>query len=92
MAQMTDTNAPQAEGEDAIIVTARRQNERLQDVPASVAVITADTLARTGAVKAEEFVKLTQVSTYHRGKQGRTLSDFVQPRYISPISVHEVPV
>ena len=59
MAQVTDATAPQAEGEDAIIVTARRQNERLQDVPASVAVITADTLARTGAVKAEEFVKLT---------------------------------
>lgn len=44
---------------DTIIVTARRQNERLQDVPASVAVITADALQRTGAVKAEDFVKLT---------------------------------
>ena len=52
---------PQADAADdsAIIVTARRQNERLQDVPASVAVLTTDTLQRTGAVKAEDFVKLT---------------------------------
>ena len=44
---------------DAIIVTARRQNERLQDVPASVAVITADALEKTGADNAEDFVALT---------------------------------
>ncbi len=44
---------------DAIIVTARRQNERLQDVPASIAVLTAATLERTGATKAENFVQLT---------------------------------
>ena len=47
------------EDEGAIIVTARRQNERLQDVPASVAVLTAGTLDRTGATKAEDFVQLT---------------------------------
>lgn len=57
-------SAPQAEaaagGEDgAIIVTARRQNERLQDVPASVAVLTAEALQRTGATKAEDFVRQT---------------------------------
>ncbi len=43
----------------AIIVTARRQNERLQDVPASVSVLTAASLERTGATKAENFVQLT---------------------------------
>lgn len=62
-AQNATSSAPQAdaseEGDAGIIVTARRQNERLQDVPASVAVLTADTIARTGAVKAEDFVKLT---------------------------------
>ena len=58
-AQAADADATAEEGADSIIVTARRQNERLQDVPASVAVITADTLSRTGAVKAEEFVRLT---------------------------------
>lgn len=42
-----------------IIVTARRQSERLQDVPASVAVITSTALARTGATRAEDFTRLT---------------------------------
>ena len=42
-----------------IIVTARRQNERLQDVPASVSVLTAEALQQTGAVKTEDFVRLT---------------------------------
>ena len=55
----------QSAGEDAaadeedIIVTARRQNERLQDVPASVAVLSAATLEKTGATRAEDFVQLT---------------------------------
>jgi iron complex outermembrane receptor protein len=47
------------EGDDAIIVTARRQNERLQDVPASVSVLSANALEKTGASKAEDFVALT---------------------------------
>ena len=42
-----------------IIVTARRQSERLIDVPASVAVLTAETLARTGADDAQGFAQLT---------------------------------
>jgi iron complex outermembrane receptor protein len=46
------------EGEE-IIVTARRQDERLQDVPASVTVLTADALSKTGADKAQDFVQLT---------------------------------
>ena len=44
---------------DAIIVTARRQNERLQDVPASVSVLSAAALASTGAKDAQDFVALT---------------------------------
>jgi iron complex outermembrane receptor protein len=46
-----------ADGE--ITVTARRQNERLIDVPASVSVLSAETLANTGAKVAAEFVQLT---------------------------------
>jgi iron complex outermembrane receptor protein len=42
-----------------IIVTARRQSERLIDVPASVAVLTADTLQKTGVDNAEGFAQLT---------------------------------
>lgn len=51
--------AAEGEGEEDIIVTARRQNERLIDVPASVTVITGDTLAKTGVVRAEGIVALT---------------------------------
>ncbi|MBC2667965.1 TonB-dependent receptor [Novosphingobium piscinae] len=51
-------DAAGGEGEE-IIVTARRQTERLQDVPASVAVLTATALTRTGSTKAEDFTKLT---------------------------------
>jgi iron complex outermembrane receptor protein len=47
-----------SDGEE-IIVTARRQDERLQDVPASVTVLTADALQKTGADKAQDFVQLT---------------------------------
>ncbi len=49
------------EGSDGgdIIVTARRQNERLVEVPASVTVLTSDVLAKTGADKAENFAQLT---------------------------------
>jgi iron complex outermembrane recepter protein len=41
-----------------IVVTARRQNERLLDVPASVTVLTAETLAKTGVQNAQGFVQL----------------------------------
>ena len=46
-----------ADGE--IIVTARRQNERLVDVPASVSVLTAETLQKTGVDNAQGFAQLT---------------------------------
>ena len=47
------------ETSDTIIVTARRQSERLQDVPASVSVLTADALEKTGATQAQDFAQLT---------------------------------
>ena len=56
-AAVTATNEAASEGD--IIVTARRQSERLIDVPASVTVLTAETLARTGVTRAEDFVQLT---------------------------------
>ena len=55
LAQQTPSPNP---AED-IIVTARRQKERLQDVPASVTVLTASELANTGAKRAEDFTQLT---------------------------------
>ncbi|MFM2410830.1 MAG: hypothetical protein RL481_1658, partial [Pseudomonadota bacterium] len=57
-AQAQDASEGADEGEE-IIVTARRQEERLQDVPASVTVLTADALTKTGADKAQDFAQLT---------------------------------
>lgn len=57
-AQTAEASSASDEDSGSIIVTARRQNERLQDVPASVSVLTAASLERTGATKAEDFVQL----------------------------------
>ena len=59
LAQQAQDGAEEAADDNTIIVTARRQNERLQDVPASVAVLSADTIANTGAVSADDFAQLT---------------------------------
>ncbi len=58
-AQQTSAAGAAAAGEGEIIVTARRQNEKLQDVPASITVFTAETLERTGVKVAADFVNLT---------------------------------
>jgi iron complex outermembrane receptor protein len=52
------TQATAAGSESEILVTARRDTERLIDVPASVSVLTAQTLARTGVTKAQDFLQL----------------------------------
>ncbi|HEX5644636.1 MAG TPA: TonB-dependent receptor plug domain-containing protein, partial [Erythrobacter sp.] len=59
LAQDADAAAAEAEEDNAIIVTARRQNETLDEVPTAITVFTADTLAKTGIQKADEFVQLT---------------------------------
>lgn len=52
--------APQAAAQyEEIVVTARRLDEKLKDVPASVTVITASAIANTGARVAAEYVQLT---------------------------------
>ncbi len=56
-AQAADANASGDEG--GILVTARRQSERLIDVPASVTVLTADAIDKTGARNAQNFIQLT---------------------------------
>lgn len=50
---------PVAEEQGGIIVTARRQSESLQDVPAAVTVFSAETLAKTGVQRADDFIQLT---------------------------------
>ncbi|MEO9599221.1 TonB-dependent receptor [Parasphingorhabdus sp.] len=54
-----DQSANEGEDSNVIIVTARRQDELLTEVPASVTVFTEDMLDRTGVQQADEFVQLT---------------------------------
>lgn len=54
-----EQEASESTDSNIIIVTARRQNEALADVPASVTVFTEDMLDRTGVQQADEFVQLT---------------------------------
>ncbi|MBL4807868.1 MAG: TonB-dependent receptor plug domain-containing protein, partial [Rhodobacteraceae bacterium] len=44
---------------DEIVVTARRRNESLQDVPATVSVLTSETLKYSGAKMVADFVRMT---------------------------------
>ncbi|MBU7580811.1 MAG: TonB-dependent receptor plug domain-containing protein, partial [Porphyrobacter sp.] len=48
-----------AQEEGGIIVTARRQSETLAEVPAAVTVFSAETLAKTGVQRADDFIQLT---------------------------------
>lgn len=58
---------------EEITVTARQTEERLQDVPATVAVITDDVLEAVGVARAEDFVKLvTGVSMVNAAEVGDT--------------------
>ena len=54
-----EQDAREAQDSNVIIVTARRQDELLAEVPASVTVFTAEMLDRTGVQQADEFVQLT---------------------------------
>lgn len=54
----SDTNATNAVVSEDIIVTARRENERLQDVPVSITAITSQTLGELGVTRGEEIAKL----------------------------------
>ncbi|MEP3050851.1 MAG: TonB-dependent receptor [Erythrobacter sp.] len=58
IAQDNESDTAEESG-NAIIVTARRQDELLAEVPASVTVFSAETLERTGIETADEFVQLT---------------------------------
>jgi iron complex outermembrane receptor protein len=59
IAQDAPSDAPAAEEDNAIIVTARRQSESLADVPAAITVFGADAIAKTGVQRADDFVQLT---------------------------------
>lgn len=58
-AQSAPTTQPAAEEEGGIVVTARRQSESVADVPAAITVFGAETLAKTGVQRADDFIQLT---------------------------------
>ncbi|MFU7529239.1 TonB-dependent receptor [Qipengyuania sp. ASV99] len=60
-AQDAPANPGQAAEDDGntIVVTARRQSESLEDVPASVTVFGAEAIAKTGVQRADDFIQLT---------------------------------
>lgn len=53
------SEADSVSGSEEIVVTARRQDEKLRDVPASVTVITESAITNTGARVAVDYVQLT---------------------------------
>lgn len=57
LAQQAATTQPDGQGE--LVVTARRVNERLSDVPGSVSVLSEAQLAKGGIRSTEDFVKVT---------------------------------
>ena len=59
-AQSDDAANPEASAnDDTIIVTARKRDERLQDIPDSLTVLTADTIARANITNVQELAQLT---------------------------------
>jgi iron complex outermembrane receptor protein len=58
---------PQADGEDEIVVTALRRDQKLQDAPAIVSVFSEKTIETTGARVAGDFVALTSGVTLSTG-------------------------
>ncbi|MDY7097265.1 MAG: TonB-dependent receptor [Pseudomonadota bacterium] len=53
------TGETEAENDNAIIVTARRQSETLAEVPSAITVFTEDALRAAGIEQADDFVQLT---------------------------------
>ncbi|MEH6792437.1 TonB-dependent receptor [Parasphingorhabdus sp.] len=63
----TELTSSRVADSDVIVVTARRRDENLQDVPASVSVLTTEALERTGARQVLDFAELTSGVTMQVG-------------------------
>jgi iron complex outermembrane receptor protein len=76
-----DTNAPEATAtsDDEIIVTARRRDERLIDVPVAITAYSGDALAKAGAIDITDIGQTTPNTTLEvsRGTNS-TLSAFIR--------------
>lgn len=63
-------SAPQETDDDEIVVTAQKRSERLQDVPASVAVVSADTLNREGSTRFADYAQKVPGLSLTSGRTG----------------------
>ncbi|MBD3728349.1 MAG: TonB-dependent receptor [Sphingomonadales bacterium] len=67
------------EGEGGIVVTARRREERLTDVPISVTAFTGDSLAKAGAVDITDLANVTPNTTLEPSRgTNSTLTAFIR--------------
>src|SRR3546814_1121986 len=72
---------PGASSDDAgeIIVTARRRDERLVDVPIAVTAISGDTLAKAGAIDITDVANMTPNTTLENSRgTNSTLTAFIR--------------
>ncbi len=58
---------------DEILVTATKRTERLQDVPISIAVVTAEDIDRRGLVSAEDYLRNIPGANQVEGRAGQTI-------------------
>jgi iron complex outermembrane receptor protein len=79
LAALLSTHASRAqEGLEEIIVTAQKREERLQDVPVAVSVVSGDMIAATGAINLEGAQYL--VPTLNFRKSGTTINQSLYMR------------
>ena len=57
-------------GVEEVVVTARKREERLQAVPASITALTAETITRTGSTNLSDLARVTPGLTLYEGTAG----------------------
>lgn len=82
--------ADQPAGLEEVVVTARKQAERLQDVPDSISVVTAQTIENAGITALEDFTRLTPNVVAMQGLKPGFVTLTV--RGISTIQENEAPM
>ena len=85
----TTAAAPAAEAEAEIIVTAQRREQRLQDVPVSVSVVTGETLKNAVITNADRLEQI--VPGIRMGRSGSELRPAIRGTYTEIVSANGDP-